>query len=37
MASVPADQLRKYLGLRDVNFVRGKPGAPALTETPLAA
>jgi len=35
--AVPAGQLRKYLGLRDVDFVRGKAGAPALTETPLVA
>ena len=34
---VPADQLRKYLGLRDVAFARGKAGAPALTESPLTA
>ena len=35
--TVPADELRKHLGLRDVAFASGKPGAPALTETPLAA
>jgi 3',5'-cyclic AMP phosphodiesterase CpdA len=35
--NVPAEQLRKYLGLRDVAFVHGKAGAPALTEAPLAA
>jgi 3',5'-cyclic AMP phosphodiesterase CpdA len=35
--AVPADQLRKYLGLRDVSFVRGKAGAPALTDSPLTA
>jgi 3',5'-cyclic AMP phosphodiesterase CpdA len=34
--AVPAEQLRKYLGLRDVNFVAGKRGAPALIESPLA-
>jgi hypothetical protein len=34
---VPADELRKHLGLRDVDFVHGKAGAPALTESPLAA
>ena len=35
--AVPAEQLRKYLGLRNVDFVRGKEGGPALTETPLSA
>jgi len=35
--TVPADELRKHLGLRHVAFAAGKPGAPALTETPLAA
>jgi 3',5'-cyclic-AMP phosphodiesterase len=35
--TVPAEQLRKHLGLRDVDFVHGKAGAPALTENPLAA
>jgi hypothetical protein len=34
--AVPAEQLRQYLGLRDVAFVHGKAGAPALTESPLA-
>ena len=34
--AVPADELRKHLGLRDVNFVAGKPGGPALMESPLA-
>jgi 3',5'-cyclic AMP phosphodiesterase CpdA len=35
--TVPADELRKHLGLRAVAFAAGKPGAPALTENPLAA
>lgn len=35
--AVPAETLRKHLGLRDVAFAAGKEGAPALTETPLAA
>src|SRR5271155_5757266 len=35
--TVPADELRKHLGLRNIAFVAGKPGAPALTESPLAA
>ena len=35
--AVPADELRKHLGLRDVDFVHGKGGAPALIESPLAA
>jgi len=35
--AVPADQLRKYLGLRNVDFVTAKKGGPALTETPLTA
>ena len=34
---VPADQLRQHLGLRNVDFVHGKAGAPALIEKPLAA
>jgi 3',5'-cyclic-AMP phosphodiesterase len=34
--AVPADELRKHLGLRNVDFVAGKPGAPALMESPLA-
>jgi 3',5'-cyclic-AMP phosphodiesterase len=34
--TVPADELRKHLGLRNVDFVAGKPGAPALTDSPLA-
>jgi Icc protein len=35
--TVPAEELRKHLGLRNIDFVAGKPGAPALTESPLAA
>jgi 3',5'-cyclic-AMP phosphodiesterase len=35
--AVPAEQLRKYLGLRDVVFARGRRGGPALTDSPLAA
>ena len=35
--AVPADELRKHLGLRDVDFIHGKGGAPALIESPLAA
>jgi 3',5'-cyclic AMP phosphodiesterase CpdA len=35
--AVPAEELRKHLGLRNIDFVAGKPGAPALTESPLAA
>ena len=35
--AVPADELRKHLGLRNIDFVAGKPGAPALMESPLAA
>ena len=35
--AVPAEELRKHLGLRNVDFVAGKPGAPALMESPLAA
>ena len=34
---VPAEQLHKYIGIRTVDFVRGKAGMPALIETPLAA
>ena len=36
MKDVPAADLRKYLGIRTVNYVPGK-GAPALTESPLVA
>jgi 3',5'-cyclic AMP phosphodiesterase CpdA len=35
--AVPADQLRKYLGLRNVEFAASKRGGPALTDTPLTA
>ncbi len=35
--AVPADELRKHLGLRNIDFVAGKPRAPALMESPLAA
>jgi 3',5'-cyclic-AMP phosphodiesterase len=35
--AVPADQLRRYLGLRDVVFAAGLHGGPALTDSPLAA
>jgi len=35
--AVPADQLRKYLGLRSVEFAQSKKGGPALTDAPLAA
>jgi 3',5'-cyclic-AMP phosphodiesterase len=35
--AVPAEQLRRHLGLRNVDFVHGKAGAPALIENPLAA
>jgi 3',5'-cyclic-AMP phosphodiesterase len=34
---VAAEQLRKFIGLRRVDFVHGRAGAPALTDTPLAA
>ena len=33
---VPAEELRKYLGVRTVAFAQSKKGAPALTESPLA-
>ena len=33
---VPAGELGKFLGVRDVDFVRGR-GAPALIDSPLAA
>ena len=36
MKEVPAGELRKYLGIRTVNFARGK-GAPALTDSMLVA
>jgi Icc protein len=36
MKEVPAGELRKYLGIRTVNYVRSK-GAPALTESTLVA
>jgi 3',5'-cyclic-AMP phosphodiesterase len=35
--TVPADELRQHLGLRNVDFAAGKPGGPALTDSPLAA
>ena len=35
--AVPADQLRKYLGLRNVDFAASRKGGPALTDTPLMA
>jgi 3',5'-cyclic-AMP phosphodiesterase len=35
--AVPAEQLHKYIGIRSVDFVHGKAGAPALIEGPLAA
>ncbi len=34
---VPAGELRKYLGVRTVDFVRGRAGSPALIDSPLAA
>ena len=34
MKDVPAAELHKYLGIRTVNYVRGK-GAPALIDSPL--
>jgi Icc protein len=34
---VPAGELRKYLGVRTVDFIRGRAGFPALTDSPLAA
>ncbi len=36
MKEVPAGELHKYLGIRTVNFVRGK-GVPALTDSTLVA
>src|SRR5438270_719171 len=36
MKEVPANELRKYLGIRTVNYVRGK-GAPALIDSMLVA
>ena len=36
MKEVPASELRKYLGIRTVNYVRSK-GAPALTDSTLVA
>jgi len=36
MKEVPAGELHKYLGIRTVNYVRGK-GAPALTDSALVA
>lgn len=36
MKEVPAGELRKYLGVRTVDYVRSK-SAPALTDSPLAA
>src|SRR5215469_9218089 len=36
MKEVPANELRKYLGIRTVNYVRSK-GAPALTDSTLVA
>ena len=36
MKQLPAGQLHKYLGIRTVNYVRGK-GAPALTDSSLVA
>jgi hypothetical protein len=35
--TVPADQLRRHLGLRDVAFAQGRAGGPALIDNPLAA
>lgn len=34
---VPAGELHKYLGVRTVDYVRSKGGAPALTDSPLVA
>ncbi len=34
---VPAGELRKYIGVRTVEYVAGKPGAPALTDRPIAS
>jgi hypothetical protein len=36
MKEVPAGELHKYLGIRTVNYVRGK-GVPALTDSTLVA
>jgi hypothetical protein len=36
MKEVPAADLRKYLGIRTVNYVRSK-GAPALIDSTLVA
>jgi Icc protein len=36
MKEVPAAELRKYLGIRTVNYVRSK-GAPALIDSTLVA
>ena len=36
IAEWPAGELRKYLGIRTVNYVRSK-GAPALTDSMLVA
>ena len=36
MKEVPAEELHKYLGIRTVNYVRGK-GAPALIDSSLVA
>jgi hypothetical protein len=36
MKEVPANELRKYLGIRTVNYVRSK-SAPALTDSTLVA
>ena len=36
MKQVPAGELHKYLGIRTVNYVRGK-GAPALIDSTLVA
>lgn len=35
--TVPADQLRQYLGLRNVDFALSRQGAPALTDSRLSA
>lgn len=34
---VPAGELRKYIGVRTVDYIGGKPGAPALMDRPLAS
>jgi hypothetical protein len=36
MKEVPAGELHKYLGIRTVNYVRGKR-TPALTDSTLVA